>query len=476
MKTYRFTFAIAMMVATVAVNAQSSFDAAKLYDEELNGTARYVGMGGAMGALGNDMSVISHNPAGIGLYHNSDINMSISFFGNSVETDPLATLDNPVKAYNGIKYASHNNKSDVMPAIDNISMVFSGYDGSENHVNFGFAYRKLLNTDFNLDYFDDQPEPDDNGKTAQRDFQDRQRNKINSFDFNISCGLSDVLYLGWTVGLLTTDTWSEGYFFDYYPEDPSTNTPEEKIVAVEKMNTATGAGFNMAFGAVFRPIPALRIGVAAKSPTWFRQNLQYADFLKALPGKTFDGEKVTAGVKYRYTSPWSIDLSAGFTVLQTALGFEYERHFAGRSSLSIDNVQMLNQGAVDYKDYSLMRFGIEQNIGKVSLRAGYTTSGSMFKDGAVPYLNDSEYNQMRQSTDCQVIRPVERQNFSLGLGYCSEPDNDNTQFYFDMAFVHGIKNNEFNINEYYIESKYADPTVNYNVITNKLLVTVGWNF
>ena len=284
MKTYRFTFAIAMMVATVAVNAQSSFDAAKLYDEELNGTARYVGMGGAMGALGNDMSVISHNPAGIGLYHNSDINMSISFFGNSVETDPLATLDNPVKAYNGIKYASHNNKSDVLPAIDNISMVFSGYDGSENHVNFGFAYRKLLNTDFNLDYFDDQPEPDDNGKTAQRDFQDRQRNKINSFDFNISCGLSDVLYLGWTVGLLTTDTWSEGYFFDYYPEDPSTNTPEEKIVAVEKMNTATGAGFNMAFGAVFRPIPALRIGVAAKSPTWFRQDLQYADFLKALPG------------------------------------------------------------------------------------------------------------------------------------------------------------------------------------------------
>ena len=123
-----------------------------------------------------------------------------------------------------------------------------------------------------------------------------------------------------------------------------------------------------------------------------------------------------------------------------------------------------------------MRFGIEQNIGKVSLRAGYTTSGSMFKDGAVPYLNDSEYNQMRQSTDCQVIRPVERQNFSLGLGYCSEPDNDNTQFYFDMAFVHGIKKNEFNINEYYIESKYADPTVNYNVITNKLLVTVGWNF
>ena len=37
-------------------------------------------------------------------------------------------------------------------------------------------------------------------------------------------------------------------------------------------------------------------------------------------------------------------------------------------------------------------------------------------------------------------------------------------------------NNHRTEEEYYIESKYADPTVNYNVITNKLLVTVGWNF
>ena len=43
------------------------------------GTARFVGMGGAMGALGADMSVIGWNPAGIGLFRKSDV--SISFGG-----------------------------------------------------------------------------------------------------------------------------------------------------------------------------------------------------------------------------------------------------------------------------------------------------------------------------------------------------------------------------------------------------------
>ena len=41
------------------------------------GTARYVGMGGALGALGADMSVISWNPAGIGLYRKNDIAMTM---------------------------------------------------------------------------------------------------------------------------------------------------------------------------------------------------------------------------------------------------------------------------------------------------------------------------------------------------------------------------------------------------------------
>ena len=51
--------------------AQETYQDTKLVENELNGTARYVGMGGAMEALGADLSTISTNPAGLGLFRSN---------------------------------------------------------------------------------------------------------------------------------------------------------------------------------------------------------------------------------------------------------------------------------------------------------------------------------------------------------------------------------------------------------------------
>lgn len=51
-----------LFAATTAL-AQETYENANLVTEDLNGTARYVGMGGAMEALGADISVIGTNPA-----------------------------------------------------------------------------------------------------------------------------------------------------------------------------------------------------------------------------------------------------------------------------------------------------------------------------------------------------------------------------------------------------------------------------
>ena len=56
---------------TLTATAQETYQDATLLRPELNGTARYVGMGGAMEALGADISTISTNPAGIGLFRHS---------------------------------------------------------------------------------------------------------------------------------------------------------------------------------------------------------------------------------------------------------------------------------------------------------------------------------------------------------------------------------------------------------------------
>ena len=64
--------------------AQTIYDGAKLTGKDLNGTARFVGMGGAMGALGGDISTMGTNPAGIGLYRSNDVMTSfgLSLYGN----------------------------------------------------------------------------------------------------------------------------------------------------------------------------------------------------------------------------------------------------------------------------------------------------------------------------------------------------------------------------------------------------------
>lgn len=58
------TLAVLGMLGAVPVSAQTVYDAANIANKDLNGTARFVSMGGAMGALGGDISTIATNPAG----------------------------------------------------------------------------------------------------------------------------------------------------------------------------------------------------------------------------------------------------------------------------------------------------------------------------------------------------------------------------------------------------------------------------
>ncbi|MCF0202693.1 MAG: hemin receptor, partial [Bacteroidaceae bacterium] len=49
-------FTAALLLASLGAAAQETYQNAELADANLNGTARYVGMGGAMDALGADIS------------------------------------------------------------------------------------------------------------------------------------------------------------------------------------------------------------------------------------------------------------------------------------------------------------------------------------------------------------------------------------------------------------------------------------
>ena len=69
-----------------AVSAQSVYDGVKIADKDLNGTARFVGMGGAMGALGGDITTMGTNPAGIDIYRSNDVMTSFSYSAYGMES------------------------------------------------------------------------------------------------------------------------------------------------------------------------------------------------------------------------------------------------------------------------------------------------------------------------------------------------------------------------------------------------------
>ena len=70
-----------LMIASlfsIEVIAQNEIDALRYSRLNYSGSARFVAMGGAFGALGADFTTLSHNPAGIGLYRSSEISITPS--------------------------------------------------------------------------------------------------------------------------------------------------------------------------------------------------------------------------------------------------------------------------------------------------------------------------------------------------------------------------------------------------------------
>ena len=135
MKRNRFFLLAALLPALSTMQAQTSYEAAALLDTDLNGTARYIGMGGAMSALGADMSTMNTNPAGIGLYRSWDLAMSLS--GNWITQ---STWSDP----------SRNRLFDSYGSMNNIGIVIANKMSNTNtlrFVNFGFNYRNVKRFD-----------------------------------------------------------------------------------------------------------------------------------------------------------------------------------------------------------------------------------------------------------------------------------------------------------------------------------------
>ena len=85
---------VGLLFFTLSLPAQNSFDALRYSTFQVGGTARSIGAGGALGALGADFSVLSTNPAGLGWYRKGEFVLSPTFYNaRTTSTLKISSLD-----------------------------------------------------------------------------------------------------------------------------------------------------------------------------------------------------------------------------------------------------------------------------------------------------------------------------------------------------------------------------------------------
>lgn len=433
-----------------SVSAQDTYVAQKLSSSDLNGTARYVGMGGAMSALGGDISVMSSNPAGIGIFRHSE-----------------ATITGSYNKLSGDVYKN----SDSRVSLDNagivISLPYSNYS-SLRYVNYGFAYRKkksfydtynmgfALNDEtqtdqvallakYNADSFSgDKGWALDNvgyweGSLARlglrghllhvvnnaegthidmiegvdassAEYRRNQTGGISEFDFNVAFNIDEQLYLGATVGVYDVK-YTRNSLYTEYPLDPSLDS-----YSISNIDNLTGTGVDLKLGAIFRPIEdsPFRFGVAIHTPTYYvlTDNTSF---------KVGDTKFVDLGdYEYHLQTPWKFNFSAG-TIIggAIAVGAEYEyEDFSAikfRDDRGDDLLDLTDDARDALKGVGTVKIGAEARISpQFSVRAGYNHSTAAFKDDAYKNLYwDS------QLVETQYDNSAATDRVSLGIGYRS---------------------------------------------------------
>ena len=293
----KFLFAAIALATVMPVAAQETYEVAEVSTQDLNGTARYVGMGGAMEALGADISTISTNPAAIGLFRRSYVAASlgivtqgdVSSWGPANKTNVSFdqagfVFSNRLSRTSFLNFAFNYHKSrnfnqilSVTDRLDGASqskltldkfaegVIKSSDDLTYNQVDV--LYHEGL-YDTNLIFKDgsfnaDVPRFSGDNYTFNRG----NKGYISEFDLNISGNINDRVYLGVTVGI--HDVHYRGY--SNYFENVKSNTLDLRTAELEDSRDIDGSGYEVKLGAVIRPIESspFRFGLYINSPIFY---------------------------------------------------------------------------------------------------------------------------------------------------------------------------------------------------------------
>ncbi|MDR1370699.1 MAG: outer membrane protein transport protein [Dysgonamonadaceae bacterium] len=497
MKRSLLIFITAFSISALSYG-QGEMDAHRNSKTELSGSARGLGMAGAFGALGGDITGVTANPAGIAVYRSSELLTTMNFSSANIKTNWKGTGESDSK----FKFN-----------VDNIA--YMGYfplgDDVVSGVNFGFAYNKLKDFDRNykshgfgmktslsdfiatdatlggysvdgLKYLKDSYDPyrksnapwidvlgfngkliqEENGKyvsylldneTIDHEMDVTERGHIETYDFTAGTSFSEKLYLGITFSLTDLHYSISSRYSEFY------GTTTDGFDLTNGM-TEDGAGYQVSVGAIFKPIDELRIGLAYHSPTWY-------DMDRSFWGKThavYEADKIDeefsaprndpyAVTDYRLQTPQRLTAGiAGIIASRAILSLDYElTDYTAMDMAESDGYSdvfdkqensYINQ---DFRKASTVKIGAEFRVTpQFSVRAGYawmqnpyTTSVREGNVGVMlPYTGTIPHYTIEGDVDY----------ITCGLGY-----RFTRSFYIDAAFVYRTQTDDLYYFPKYLE-------------------------
>lgn len=490
--------AVLALAVVLPAAAQDTYESGRLLMNDLNGTARYVGMGGAMEALGAEISTISTNPAGIGLFRHSTVSVSAGLVSQQ-----------DVKEFAG--------KNGTKMSFDQLGIVYSSRVSRSSFVNVGFNFHKshnfnqilsaandLRNASLNMlsyhkadlenvrkggyywDFndrghvigYESETSPyraqtfsqvdylNMNALNLEFDVEDKaqmfynaadyymfdrsQRGWISDFDFNVSGNQGDRFYWGVTVGI--HDVNYKGY--SIYTErlvngSGSSFGSDDNEDYVDYIDTRRieGTGIDVKAGIIVRPVEdsPFRFGLYVSSPTWYELTTDNdTDFNNDSEYGAEDSWYSGESYKFRYYTPWKFGVSLGHTFgSSVAAGFTYEfsDYSTAVNRIITDDSNYYYDSERSYAD-EVMKVNTKNSLKSVHL----------FKAG-VEYKPDTDlalragYNYQSSAYNKDGVRDMMLD--SPGVSYASTSDYVNWKDTHRITFGFGYKLSGWNFDVAY---------------------------
>jgi hypothetical protein len=468
----KYLFTIVFFIATAIASYSQSLDyqdLALLFSEnDENGSARFVGMSGAFGAVGGDISAMNVNPAGIAIYKNSTFSGTV----NTRNTEIIANYYN-----NAVRTQEQFFNASQAGAV----LVFdSAYNSRWSKFAIGLNYRITKDfsngflaqgnsgiatfTDFPID--ENTPHLEYNISEEQR-FRNTMNGELSEINIAFSSVYENRLYVGAGINTYNLNFTQQTTLTEANTDGDNNNLK----AALYQENNTIGTGFSLNTGVIYKLARSFRFGLSYQTPTWFTEiieetnilpnegtrlgdlpflgdvNISVTEDLENDYANTADGYFPEQSLLYRLKTQSKLTTSAAFIFGKNGLvSIDYIKKNYTKIKLTQEDFAVENQFFQnDLRNTHNVNIGTEWRFNRLSIRGGYKF----------------EQNPLKNASDLENITGC-----SFGGGY----HFGNTKF--DISYSDSNRNNSYNFYSQFSNINAANLMTNNRKITATLTLNL----